>query len=192
LVPIEYVNDTSSWEDWQREYLHGAFYIFPPDEVIDRVDDLRERYDPRSAAICQAHISLTEPLARRLTAEDIVEVTQALRDVAPFVIRYGPLRTFGPHPGVVYAISPEEHVRALRSTIQATSLFARVDSQRDGVAPHMTIAEFISLERTEVLLAQLQGSVPVGEFICDQVEYALPDATFCFRRVLTIPLGHAR
>ena len=53
----------------------------------------------------------------------------------------------------------------------------------------MTIAEFISLDRTTELADQLGAVAPVGEFTCDAVEYAVPDADFRFRRLLTLPLG---
>jgi hypothetical protein len=55
----------------------------------------------------------------------------------------------------------------------------------------MTIAEFITLERTEELLRELQGTVRTGRFRCAVIEYALPNANFLFERILTLPLGSA-
>ncbi len=52
----------------------------------------------------------------------------------------------------------------------------------------MTIAEFISVERTNELLQELSGKVPEGTFRCDSIEYAIPNDKFYFERVLTIPL----
>ena len=63
----EYVRDTSNWEDWKQEYQYGALYIFPPDDIRQVVNQLRSKYDPKSQAICDAHISLTVPFARPLT-----------------------------------------------------------------------------------------------------------------------------
>lgn len=186
---IEYAADTTGWEAWMREYAFGAFYIFPPDDVIGPIDALREAYDPKSASICQAHVSLSEPLRRRLAAHELRELTTALREVDPFVIRYGPLRSFPPYPGVVYAISPEEQFRELRSAIHGASVFTGVVPSREHVAPHMTIAEFISLARTEELLDELEATAPTGEFVCDRIELAVPDAEFRFRRVLAVLLG---
>jgi 2'-5' RNA ligase len=185
---IAYASDTSSWEEWKLEYLFGAFYIFPPDDVIVAVDALRTTYDATSAAICQAHVSLSRPVPHPLTAEDLMELTGALREIDPFVVQYGPLRSFPPHPGVVYEIAPEESFRALRSTIHGTSVFDGVDLRREDAPPHMTVAEFISVGETEQLLGQLQGNVPIGEFTCDRIEYAVPDANFRFQRLLAIPL----
>ena len=189
---IEYTADTTRWDDWMHEYAFGAFYVFPPDDVIGPIDVLLKTHDARSASICQAHVSLSEPLPRPLAAGDMRELGTALRVVDPFVIRYGPLRSFPPHPGVAYAISPEERFRALRSAIHGASAFAGVLLRRENIAPHMTIAEFISLARSEELLDELGATAPVGEFVCDRIELAVPDAEFRFRRVLTLPLGKTR
>ncbi len=186
---IEYVTDTSRWEGWKRHYVFGAFYIFPPEEVIGQIDGLRETHDPTSASICQAHVSLSEPVPRPLTAEDEQELKGILRKVDPFIVRYGPVRSFPPYPGVAYAISPEDPFRALRSAIHEASAFRGIAPRRESVAPHMTIAEFISLDRTEELVDQLGLTAPVGEFACDRVEYAVPDDDFRFQRQLALPLG---
>jgi 2'-5' RNA ligase len=106
-----------------------------------------------------------------------------------FVVRYGPLRSFPPYPGVVYAISPEERFREFRSAIHGASVVTGVVPSREHVAPHMTIAEFISLARTEELLDELWATAPTGELVCDRIELAVPDAEFRFRRVLAVPLG---
>ena len=186
---IEYAKNTTTWEEWQSEYQFGAFYIFPPDDVIGPVDALRRTYDPKSDGICQAHISLSESLKAPLTDEQIEEVRQALSEIEPFTITYGPLRWFPPHPGVVYTIEPESAFRKLRNTIHATSPLKDVPLKREHIAPHMTIAEFITAERTEELLKELQGKVPEGTFECHSVELAVPNDEFYFVRSLTLPLG---
>jgi hypothetical protein len=53
----------------------------------------------------------------------------------------------------------------------------------------MTIAEFISVEGTDDLLQQLSGRVPEGTFLCNSIEYAVPNDGFYFERVLTIPFN---
>lgn len=186
--PIAYA-DPASWEEWQREYRYGAFFIFPPVGVIEAIDALRGLYDPHSAAICQAHISLSAPLPRGLARADLADLRARLASIAPFAIRYGPLRSFFPYPGVAYTIAPEDNFEALRSTVHASALFANAAHERSRIAPHMTIAEFITAERTEALLRELSGRVPVGTFSCAAIEYAVPDRDFCFERVLTLSLG---
>jgi hypothetical protein len=111
---LVYAN-TANWEDWQQEYRFGAFYIFPPTGIIEEMDRLRELYDPTSASICQAHISLSEPLQSPPTAADLKEIRQRLSRIKPFDLHYGPLRSFLPYPGVTYAVSPEEALRAYSS-----------------------------------------------------------------------------
>lgn len=183
-----YVEETSRWKEWQREYRFGAFYIFPPRGVIEPIDALRSLYDPRSAAYCQSHISLSEPLRRPLTEAQLDELRAALSSIDAFDVQYGPLRGFPPHPGVCYAVRPEERIRQLRSVLHLTSAFAGVPLRREHVAPHLTVAEFISLERTEELLHELAGKVPEGSFRCDRIEYAVPDEHFWFARVLALEL----
>ena len=182
-------NAQPAWEPWQNEYRHGAFYLFPPADVAAVVNELRARHDPKSAAICDAHISLSEPLAGPLTGEQLDELRAALAHVAPFDLSYGPLTSIRPYPGVVFAITPEDDFFALRQAVQATSIFAGRDLPRATRVPHMTVAEFITLDETRELVAQLGDTVPGGTFLCDRVTYAVPDASFHFEPVLEIPLG---
>lgn len=50
--------DTSGWEDWQRDYRLGVILILPPPEVSRVIDALRRSYDPRAFRICPTHISV--------------------------------------------------------------------------------------------------------------------------------------
>lgn len=185
---IDYVVDTSRWEGWKREYISEPS-LFPPEDVIGQIDGLRETHDPTSASICQAHVSVSEPVPRPLTDDNQQELERILRKVDPFVVWYGPVRSFPPYPGVAYAISPEGPFLALRSAIHEASAFDGVALRRERVVPHMTIAEFISLDRTKELVDELGLTAPAGEFTCDRVEYAVPGAYFRFRRLLVLPLG---
>lgn len=186
---IQYAQKMSGWEEWQPEYRFGAFYIFPPDDIIGPIDALRKKYDPKSDAICQAHISLSESLAKPFTDVDIAELQSTLSAIEPFEITYGPLRDFPPHPGVCYRIEPEDSFRILRNAVHSASCFKGVPLRREHIAPHMTVAEFVSVERTKELLQELHGKVPEGRFLCDEVELAVPDESFSFKRVLKLPLG---
>src|SRR5919202_116807 len=115
--------DTSSWEEWQKEYRYGALYIFPQERIIDQIDELREKYDPKSHSYCQAHISLSDPLRVPLNDEQVQELHDTLSSIEPFELHYGPLRSFPPYPGVAYVITPEDTFMKLRSRIHETSLF---------------------------------------------------------------------
>ena len=189
MANIEYAKDTSTWEKWQFEYQFGAFYIFPPTGVIEAVDALRQNHDPKSASFCRAHISLSESLPAPLSEEQIQEIRDALSAIKPFEIHYGPLRSFPPYPGVCYTITPEDDFRQLRAALHSTSAFTGVPLKHEHIAPHMTIAEFISVEGTNDLLRQLSGKVPEGTFLCNSIEYAVPNEGFYFERVLAIPFN---
>ena len=189
MQQIRYATATNHWDEWMLEYRYGALYIFPPNGVIQPVDELRKKYDPRSASYRQAHISLSEPLPKPLSASQISESKTALCKIQPFYAHYGPLVSFPPHPGVVYSIQPQDRFKELRSIVHSTSPFANVSLKRQDIAPHMTIAEFITLERTDELLRELRGTVQQGRFLCESIEYAVPNQGFYFERVFRIPIG---
>ena len=187
---IEYA-DSAAWEEWQKEYRYGAFYIIPPKGIIESTDELRRKYDPKSASIGPAHISLSEPLKESLTESQLEELKAALAQIAPFEIRYGPLRSFPPYPGVIYSIEPEDKFMQLREAIHSTAIFKDAELKHKAIPPHMTIAEFglgEDMTRTNELLQELAGNVPGGTFLCDHIELAIPNNDFYFERVLTIPL----
>ena len=55
----------------------------------------------------------------------------------------------------------------------------------------MTIAEFISIEDGLEICARLQSSAPSGSFLCDRLEFIVPDEGFRFQRSDTFLLGGA-
>lgn len=187
---VTYATDTSHWEEWQREYRLGLILILPPDDIGKQVDALRKEYDPKAASICETHISLSEPLTKEFTPDVEREVRDVLSTVEPFEIRYGPLRTFDPYPGVAYRIEPEDRFFHLRSALHAASAYEGSRFKRKDIPPHMTIAEFLSdMETSEALRKQLQGNVPEGSFLCDRLTLIISDDGFRFRRILELELG---
>ena len=60
-----------------------------------------------------------------------------------------------------------------------------------SVPAHMTIAEFISIEESLELCTSLQDSAPNGSFMCDRLDYIVPDQLFHFQRHGTFFLGDA-
>jgi len=179
-----------TWEPWQEEYRHGAFYLFPPPEIALVVNELRLRYDPRSAAICDAHVSLSEPLTGPLLDQQLEEIRAALSGVTPFPLTFGPLSQMGSHPGVVLGLGPEEPFFSLRAVVHSTSIFAGRELSRAQRSPHMTVAEFISREEARDLLAEVSSQDVGGTFLCDHLVYAVPDASFHFEPVLALTLGN--
>jgi 2'-5' RNA ligase len=185
----DYPTPTPAWEDRFREYQYGALYFFPPEPFRQQVTALRARYDPRSHAYCEAHISLTVPLPQPLTQADAAAFAAVARTLDPFPLRVGPLRSYPGIPGVVLHIEPVDHLTALVQRFEACAAFAAAPPRRYPFSPHMTIAEFITLERTAALLAELPPETGAGTFLCEQVSYAVPDQHFRFTERLSWPLG---
>jgi len=177
------------WEAWQEEYAFGAFFIFPPEDLRESVDSLRRLHDPASAAFCQAHVSLTEPLRSGLDERQVGEIRELLSSLQRFTVAYGPMRGFAPHPGIALAIRPEESVRSLRDAIHSTSAFEGAVLKRAEIPPHMTVAEFITIEQSAELLNELAGVIPPGTFECNEVVLAAPDADFHFHESGRFSIG---
>ena len=190
MKEIKYSDKTDHWENWWHGYFYGAFYIFPPEEVMLAVDELREKYDPKSASFCRAHISLSEPLEKKISIFDINSLRNDLRSINQFEINYGPLRTHPPYPGVTYTITPEDEFDTLRKVIHENQLFQVVELKRSKIVPHMTIAEFITMEQTNELFDKLSGEVDYGKFLCKEIVLAVPNNEMYFNPVISIPLGN--
>lgn len=188
MEAIKYADKTGHWENWWHGYYYGAFYIFPPEEIMSTVDELRKKYDPKSASFCRAHISLSEPLTKAITDDDIESLSKELSSVESFEMNYGPLRTHPPYPGVTFTITPEDKFSLLRKIIHSNKLFAGVELKRSTIVPHMTIAEFITNEQTTQIYDELKDQVESGKFLCQEIVLAVPDNNMYFNRVLTIPL----
>jgi 2'-5' RNA ligase len=186
-MQTDYVEDVDHWDEGQRAYRFGVILILPPEPIFTQVNDLRAQHDPISQAICDAHISLTVPLPRSPSDAQWAEIEAVTSSTRPFTIHYGPLMTYPPYPGVVLKIEPQTELDRLRIGLEACSAFHGVPSRPYPFSAHMTIAEFITIERTNALMAELNGTVDCGSFRCDSVSHAVPDPSFHFsecRRLL--------
>jgi hypothetical protein len=179
-VATDYAADTSQWQEWQRAYRFGVLLILPHDPPAKEVNDLRSVYDPIGQSICEAHISLTVPLPRPVNDEHLRELRSIASTIEPFSIHYGPLTNYLPNPGVVLAIEPEDRLERLVTTLERASVFEGAPARSWPFSPHMTITEFISVERTKELMVELQGLTPEGDFLCNNISYAVPDGDFHF------------
>ncbi len=175
-----YIADMTRFEAWQREYRFGLFLIYPPDSLRQEVNGLRARYDPRSQSYCDAHVSLTIPLPRPLTENQWAELESIASGFAPISVRYGPLMNYLPHPGVCLAIEPQAELDEVRVALENAPAFTGASARRYSFSAHMTIAEFVSVDETEALMAELGDVAPQGSFLCTGVAYAVPDTDFHF------------
>src|SRR5215510_13910178 len=176
----EYTIDISKWQEWEKEYQFGVILIFPPEPLLTQVNVLRTRYDPRSQAVCDAHISLTVPLPRPISDSHWRGLESIVSAIMSFPIQYGPLRHYLPHPGICLAIEPQDKLNWLRMELESASVFTDAPERKYPFSAHMTIAEFITGEQTLSLMDELHPIAPMGSFICGSVVYAVPDSDFHF------------
>ena len=185
---INYVTDTSKWEQWQRDYRFGLILIMPPEEVSRQIDTLREKYDPYAFAIFPTHISLSDPLRRELSPEYEKEIEEILSRIEPFALYYDKPYASTEYAGVVYPIVPQQPIDLLKDVLHIAKVFEGKVYNRQHIPAHMTIAEFISIEGGLKLCATLQASAPSGSFLCDRLEFIVPDQDFHFQRIRTFLL----
>jgi len=186
------VADTSSWEPWQHDYRFGVVLVMPPPHVASPIDALRQAYDQKSHAICSAHISVSDPLRRQMSDDAQKEIQALLRTVEPFEVHYDRPTASARRPGVAYPVSPQERFDELKCIIHQASVFDGFAYSRREIPAHMTIAEFLTIEDSLRLCADLIDRAPRGSFWCDRLEHVVPDATFRFQRRGTFLLGTFR
>ena len=178
------------WEDWQKVYQHGTLVIWPPDDLRMLVNRQREENDPKSAAICETHITLTQPLLHPLNEKQWAVIHNITVDLKPFDIAYGPIKSFLPYPCILYEIQPADRVLEIREALHKTGFFDLSLAHTDGFIPHMTITEGMSgPEVDEKLLLTLQDQSTSGSFLCSRITFIKPNEDFLFRVQLHIPLG---
>jgi hypothetical protein len=90
---------------------------------------------------------------------------------------------------VIYPIKPQEPIDNIKELLHTAAAFKGKIYQRRNVPAHMTMAEFISKKDGLKLCANLQEAAPSGSFLCNQLEYMVPDLDFHFQRAFTLHLG---
>jgi 2'-5' RNA ligase len=176
---------------FRATYQYGTLLILPPPHVAAIVDELRERYDPASAAVCGAHITLTQPFAAEPGEAELMLVGDTLAGFEPFFIHWGPLATFLPYPCIYFAIQPREPVMQLRGALHGLGFFnLALPFSGDDFVPHMSITDgHPDAEETERIFEELHDTVPNGVFPCSEVVYSRPDELFRFQTIRIFSLG---
>ena len=188
---ITYAQNLAEWEDWQRPYRFGVLLIFPPAEIARQIDALRAEYDPLSHSICPAHISVSDPLIDEMTPQLYDEIRDIVAATRRFEIHFDKPAASPTHGGVYYPILPQEPIDNLKRALHGSSAFSGQAHERRGIPPHMTIAEFLSIEESLALCEAIQGTAPSGSFTCDRLYYVVPDADFRFQKANSFLLGEA-
>jgi 2'-5' RNA ligase len=178
------------WEEWQKVYQFGTLVIWPADHVREIINNQRQEFDPKSAAICEAHITLTQPLIHPLDEHEWKEVQTTASQFLSFEIRYGPLKSFLPYPCIWYEVQPVERILEIREALHKTGFFDLSQPHTRGFIPHMTITEGLSGPAVdESLFAELQKQSHPGSFTCSQIAFIRPDEKFSFSVHEFINLG---
>jgi 2'-5' RNA ligase len=180
------------WQPWQREYRFGVVLIYPPEPVRAVLNTLRAEHDPRSQRYSDAHISLSVAAPSAPSEEQWAALQSELAEQPPVSIKYGPLKTFEGHPGVVLHVEPRPELDRLRAIVESAPPFSAAAPRRWPFSPHLTIAEFISLERSAELMVELRELDLQGEFSCSHLVHAVPDESFHFEAHRSFLLGGKR
>ena len=186
---VTYVTDTSKWEDWHNDYRLGLILIMPPPEVAALIDPLKSKYDPKAFYSCPTHISISDPLRLEMTHELDEEISGILGRINPFMLYYDKPMASRDHAGVAYPITPQEPIDELKEKLHQAAIFeGKVYGRRD-IPAHMTIAEFVTIKESWRICEEIQDSAPSGSFLCNQLEFIVPDINMQFQRVKTYTLG---
>jgi len=124
-----------------------------------------------------------------MTPEREAEIRHILGSIQPFTLHFDKPHASAQRAGVACPIRPREPIDALRAALHTASVFVGEPYYTRNIAPHMTIAEFISIEQGLRLCSRLQDTAPSGSFLCDRLEFIVPDQSFHFQRQKTFFLG---
>ncbi len=53
----------------------------------------------------------------------------------------------------------------------------------------MTLAEFVTIEESWRIMDEIKDTAPRGSFLCDRLEYIVPDIIMHFHRVKSYAMG---
>ena len=146
-----------------RRQRQGDYRIFigafPEGELAGRIQALREKYDPQTAAITAPHVTLAGTYWRygEATPENETELIHRLQQhadqIAPFELVLGGIRRFGNR--VVYlGVKPTDDLLAARRTLLK---IAGQDKHR-RYTPHLTLAMRLSPAEMDQMAEELQGA----------------------------------
>jgi len=166
---------------WKEDYRFGSIVVWPPDEVRRQINPLRERYDPRSHSICEAHVTVTQPFLVSPREKELDKLISIVSSFEAFEITYGPLNHFLPYPCIYYAIHPVAYFLEIRVSLHRSGLFNLSLPYTDGFIPHMSITDGMpDAEMTKEIFQESQTELTGGSFQCDSLALIEPDEQFVF------------
>ena len=126
-----------------------------------------------------------------MTAQRDAEICGILAKIEPFMIYFDKPHASRERGGVAYPIRPKEPINALQAALHEASVFCRQPYYTRKIPPHMTIAEFVTIEDSWRILEEVKDVAPSGSFLCNKLEYIVPDSSMHFHRVKSYALGAA-
>ena len=148
---------------------------FPAGELADRIQAVRERYDPKTAAITAPHVTLagtywrTGPPTLQSEAGIIRRLETAAAGIPPFELLLNGGRSFPPRsrPVIYLAVEPTPGLLSARRTL----LEALGADKHRRYTPHLTLAMRLEATAARAMLAELRGgewdaqrwTAPIGE-----------------------------
>lgn len=178
-------------DEFRATYQYGTLLILPPPHEAAVVDELRERYDPASAAVAGAHITLTQPFVAEPGEDELASLGATIAGFEPFFIHWGPPATFLPYPCIYFDIRPADPIMRLRRALHELGLFnLALPFSGDDFIPHMSITDGSpDAKETERIFEELRDTAPSGVFPCSEVVYSRPDEQFRFSTARVFPLN---
>jgi 2'-5' RNA ligase len=177
-------NQINKWAEWQKNYRYGTLVILPPHHIMKVIDELRQRYDPISQKICEAHITLTQPFIGPLNDNNLEKLEIIAAKYKSFSIQYGPLNNFLPYPCIYFEIHPVEKIMAIRNAMHEAGMCNLSLPYSTDFIPHMSITDGRpDPATTEKIYEELCRSISGGAFDCSEISLIVPDRNFHFKTV---------
>ena len=93
---------------------------------------------------------------------------------------------------MAYPVLPQDRFDELKRIVHQPSVFEGFTDSRRDIPAHMTIAEFMTIDDSLRICADLVDGAPCASFWCDRLEHVVSDATFRCQRRGTFLLGTVR
>jgi len=170
------------WHTWMKDFRFGTLVFIPSGDCRATVDRLRNEYDPDSAKTSMAHVTLTQPLTKAPTDDDVRRLETVIGGFRSFDISVGPAATSPNKRLVWFDVAPKESVLALREALHETGLFRTDLPLTKGFIPHMTISE-LRRDPEEVTSTNktLNSNYKPWSLEFGSVAWIIPDEDFVFR-----------
>lgn len=149
-----------------KEKRRGDYRIFvgafPAGELAERIQEIRERYDPKTARITAPHVTLAGTYWRSGPARPdnetqvIFDLQAAADKIRPFELILGGVHAFPPaaRPVIYLGVAlTEEFLRARQALLDVLGR----DTHR-RFTPHLTLAMRLSGDAAQGMLVELQRS----------------------------------